>query len=521
MRFNEFNKIVEDIKLPGKPQPGGASDGVVSHTPMKLGPIKYDLFDSPPPVVKQPTSPKVPVNYQIAPNMRPHAGPPKPGPDWTAKSALSKYQDPADISQQQQPAYQRAGKPDPYAADVSSKLDKLQAQQGKPKIDYKDYQAQLSKQKELQQQLKDPRPAVWKDPRTGEVSKSPPPMNVAPPARPAGTDPLDSARPGAPFKPNYSLANDPVGKANAGEPNMGTTPPAVQKNNKTPNAPASTSPISAPTAKPVTTTAPSQYQQAMNTVANIRKGFGKSNEYTNIYAPLGPTSFQNKQYIQDLEKEFRKTPNDPIIRAELDKMRGPGIVAAKGTGTAGGRTTDVNDPRLAADIRPGSDDIRGTGRGTGMANDPRLNTQNKSNQQPTTTAVKPPASTGTSAPAQSTSAYKGSAGAQAIQQANADKITDVNKIRDGDTIKVGGQDYTIKTGDTLDSIAKNQQSSTTAKPNTDAFPNTTNGVGSILNAPKSDPKDDADNQLTNVVPNDDMAEDAKSLNRIKSLAGLK
>lgn len=482
MRFNEFNKIAEDIKLPGKPQPGGASDGVVSHTPMKLGPIKYDLFDSPPPAVKQPTSPNVPVNYQIAPNMRPKAGPPKPGPDWTAKSALSKYQDPADISQQQQPAYQRKGVSEPITRPAPG---------SKPSID-----------------LSNPRQAAAYKAQL-DLEKAGVPLNKP------QKDTLGAEKPGTQAKPNYSLANDPVGKANAGEPNMGTTPPAVQKNNKTPNAPASTSPISAPTAKPTTTTAPSQYQQAMNIVANMRKGFGKSNEYTNIYAPLGPTSFQNKQYIQDLEKEFRKTPNDPIIKAELDKMRG--IVAAKGTGTAGGRTTDVNDPRLAADIRPGSDNIRGTG----MANDPRLNTQNKSNQQPTTTAVKPPASTGTSAPAQSTSAYKGSTGAQSIQQANANKITDVNKIRAGDTIQVGGQDYTIKPGDTLDSIAKNQQSSTTAKPNTDAFPNTTNGVGSILNAPKSDPKDDADNQLTNVVPNDDMAEDAKSLNRIKSLAGLK
>jgi len=450
MRFDEFN-LSEDIKLPGKPQPGGASDGVVSHTPMKLGPIKYDLYDGPPPTVKQSASSNLPVNYQIAPNMRPQPGPPKPVPNWVEKSALGKYQDPADISQQQTPAYQRKGTPEPITKPAPGT---------KPTVD-----------------LSNPRQAAAYKAQL-DLEKAGVPLN-----KPVNNT-LGAERPGTQAKPNYSLANDPVGKATAGEPSLGKVQPA--------KAPASTS-----TSKPVTATAQSQYQQAMNTVANMRKGFGKSNEYTNIYAPLGPTSFQNKQYIQDLEKEFRKTPNDPIIRAELDKMRGPGIVAAKGTGTAGGRTTDVNDPRLAADIRPGSDDIRGTGRGPGpgMKDDPRLN-PNAGNKE--ANAVKPPVSTGNSTPAKANSTYQGSAGAQAIQQANANKIADVNKIRAGDTIQVGGQDYTIKPGDTLDSIAKNQQSPAVTAPSTNT-----------------------DVEKTSVKPTPDMAEDSKSLNRIKSLAGLK
>ena len=68
------------------------------------------------------------------------------------------------------------------AAELMAKMTDLKIQQGKPKINAKDYEAHLAKQKELQQQLKDPRPAVWKDPRTGEVSKSPPPADVEPPA---------------------------------------------------------------------------------------------------------------------------------------------------------------------------------------------------------------------------------------------------------------------------------------------------------------------------------------------------
>lgn len=442
MRFNEFNEINEDIGFPGKPQPGGKSDGVVSYNPMKLGPIKYDAFTSPLPTSKQSPTPKLPANYQIAPNMRPQPGPAKPGPDWTAKSALNKYQDPADISQQQQPAYQRKGVNAPITTPKPGT---------KPSVNLADprqaaaYNASINAKNTTTGN-----PAVWKNNRTGATSSTPP----------ASATPTNNI--------------DRVGMARPGEPTMGQEVPV----------------------KPAATTAPSQYQRAMNTVANMRKGFGKSNEYTNIYAPLGPTSFQNKQYIQDLEKEFRKTPNDPIIRAELDKMRGPGIVAAKGTGTSGGRTTNVNDPRLSADIRPGSSDIRGTGRGPGMQNDTRL-ASTQTTQTPTT-AVKPIASTGTSAPAQATSTYKGSQGAQAIQQANIDKIADVNKITAGDVIKVGGQDYTIKQGDTLDSIAKNQLAPSSPSASTDS---------------QNDRLPDED--VSSV-----QADESKSLNRIKSLAGL-
>lgn len=371
---------------------------------------------------------------------------------WVEKSALDKYQDPADISRQQQPAYQRKGVKEPITIPKPGTKPTVNLADPKQAAAYK---AQLDLEKK-------------------GVPLSQPPK-----------DTLGAVRPGSQTKPSYSLANDPVGKASAGEPRMGAT------------SPASTSPIT-----PTATTAPtSTTSQVAKTVADMRKGMRSGGEYTNIYAPMGPTSFQNKQYIQDLEKEFRKTPNDPVIRAELDKMRGPGIVAAKGTGTSGGRTTNVNDPRLSADIRPGSSDIRGTGRGPGMQNDTRL-ASTQTTQTPTI-AVKPIASTGTSAPAQSTSGYKGSTGAQAIQQANADKIADVNKIRAGDVIKVGGQDYTIKPGDTLDSIAKNQQP-TTANVNPSTPTTSTN-----------------DNQETNVIPTPDMAENTKSLNRIKSLAGLK
>jgi hypothetical protein len=66
---------------------------------------------------------------------------------------------------------------------------------------------------------------------------------------------------------------------------------------------------------------PSAYQQAVNTVADIRKGMGKagSNEYTNVY-PAVTTKHMDKQYIRDLEAELAKTPDDADLTAELARM---------------------------------------------------------------------------------------------------------------------------------------------------------------------------------------------------------
>ena len=63
--------------------------------------------------------------------------------------------------------------------DVKAKMDAAQTKLGKPRVDADYYK----RQQELQQQLKDPRPAVWKDPRNPDApaSKSPPAADVAPP----------------------------------------------------------------------------------------------------------------------------------------------------------------------------------------------------------------------------------------------------------------------------------------------------------------------------------------------------
>ena len=67
------------------------------------------------------------------------------------------------------------------------------------------------------------------------------------------------------------------------------------------------------------TQSPTAYQQAVNTVANIRKGMGKADEYTNVY-PAVTTRHMDKQYIQDLQAELAKTPGDADLTAELARM---------------------------------------------------------------------------------------------------------------------------------------------------------------------------------------------------------
>jgi hypothetical protein len=126
------------------------------------------------------------------------------------------------------------------ASEINAKLDTLP----KPKINAKDYQAQLAKQQELEKQLKDPRPAVWKDPRNPELpaSKSPPAANVEPPQPLNGKSFKDASAEvnkttgpkvnrdelGRPLdnqgRNTTTLGGEPITYDAAGNPSIGTTP---------------------------------------------------------------------------------------------------------------------------------------------------------------------------------------------------------------------------------------------------------------------------------------------------------
>jgi hypothetical protein len=107
---------------------------------------------------------------------------------------------------------------------------------------------------------------------------------------------------------------------------------------------------------------------------------------------------------------------------------------------------------------------------------------------------------------QSNTDYKGTKGAQSLMALNPDKIQNVNQIRAGDTINLGGdKSYTIKQGDTLDRIAANQLSSPTNVATPPAQPS---------NQTLAD-KDPTQNNTNSSTQADE------SLNRMKSLAGIK
>jgi hypothetical protein len=474
-----------------------------------------------------------PINYQVPPSMRQQTG--TQTPDWVAKSALNQRQDPVDIAQQETPAYQRKNVPQPP----------MRPQPANPAVWTNPRTGMTSNTPPVAG------PKVWKDPRTGVVSNRPPPMDAPLPSVPVktakatstpATPPIDNVgitRPGAAgIPPNTNLGK--LGKVTPGEPTMGqpitnqprtasTAAPAPSSQtaisakyrqnaldvNGQPNQPRSTTPppsispsdryrqngmdntqsragaTQTPTTSPTNTTTantatPSALDQATNTLKNIRKNMGKSmgNEYTNIYPAVGPTSFQNQQYIKDLEKELAKTPNDPTIKAELDKMRGT--------------TSPSQQTPAAAPVAPQTKPV------TPQQNAPTQQTPAPTQQTPAPTQQTPAPTQQTPAPSTSTG-YKGSTGSQAIQQLNPDRITDVNKIYAGDTINLpGGGTYTIKQGDTLDQIARNQSApaASAETPATVLTPKSTD----VEKLPTEKVKETADD---------------KSLNRIKSLAGLK
>ena len=128
---------------------GGAGGAAPS---VRSGPLGTTIYTSPPPrVTPAGSTPTLPANIEAPAFLRST----KP----TSQS----------MAQRQQ-----------KAADINAKLDTLP----KPKVDIKDVQAQAAQQRALQRQLKDPRPAVWKNPSnpSAPASKSPPPANVEPPA---------------------------------------------------------------------------------------------------------------------------------------------------------------------------------------------------------------------------------------------------------------------------------------------------------------------------------------------------
>ena len=458
-------------------------------------------------------APTLPADYEKPPNMRTSTSTNIPDHPWAEKSALGRLgpQDVADVTRQEVPAYQRAGKPDPYMQDISNKLDKLQAQQGKPKVDIKDVQAQAQSRRELQKQISgDPRPAVWKDPKNPDLpaSKSPPPANV-------------------------ELPKDSLGKVSAGEPTLSNKP----------------------------LSGASSVERAATTGAEAGAEAGLKAGSKSLGSKLLGKAIPGVGVALDAEEAYRRYQNGDRTGAVISALGAaggllPGVGPAISYGATGvnlardaynsasgsnakslnpvttaanqraqekgmtGRGSQSKVPPVAAPVKPSATSptqtntipkVSGDSNTNPNALDDKetiVNPQTPPESVPKAAAVKPPASTGTSAPAtpiSNTSGYKGTAGAQSIQQANPNKISNVNYIRAGDTIKVGDKDYTIKPGDTLDKIASREL----------------NSPSSVLSAPQTQQSALDKEPTQNNSYSSTQADESATLNRMKSLAGIK
>jgi hypothetical protein len=489
----------------------------------------------------------IPSNYEIAPNMRPQPGPPKPIPNFVAKSALDVKQDPADISRQEQPAYQRKANQQPPMSNTAGN-----ARPGVQQQPTNNNLGRLGKVSPGEPTMGQPvtnQTIPTAQPAPNQVrpttTTTPPPAastNVQPTTQSTNNVSATAATttatttPTAPAKgsmtgwqqgPNASAPAKAVNpntynvryRAGAAYNAYQKTPPEqsrIQAGINAANAAIKTTPpappaakIAGPTSQYIPPRTPEQAKAISNNVIkNLGKGMGSD---ANFYpAGLGAQGsiFQNKQLIKNLEHELATKGSDTNQEQELLKLRA----------TVKAQEEQVKkDAEILRNKFPNQPGVHGQGQqgSSTSQSTPAQTQQAPPAQQKSTTPQQAPAP----APAQSTpparaltttptTGYKGTAGSQAIQQLNPDRIADVNKIYTGDTINLpGGGTYTIKQGDTLDQIARNQSAPVAPSASTETPP-------SNLTAKSAD---------TEKLPTEKVKETSedKSLNRIKSLAGLK
>lgn len=535
------------------------------------------------------TEAAIPSNYEIAPNMRPQPGPPKPIPNFVAKSALDVKQDPADVARQEQPAYQRKANQQPPIPNTAGNA--------RPGVQQQPTNNNLGKLGRVS-----PGEPTMGQPVPNQVRPAAPAAPAAPTAQPVPNQvrPTTTTTPPPAASTNVQPTTQPTNNVSAPStaptPTATTTPTAPAKGSMTgwqqgPNAsaPAKAPPpaaynvgyragaaynaynktapeqsriqaginaanaaikatpptppaakLSGPTSQYLPPRTPEQAKAISNNVIkNLGRGAGsEANTYASGLGAQG-SIFQNKQLIKSLEHELatkgsdtnqeqyllqlratvkaqeeqvekdaeilrNKYPNQPGLHGQGQQVSPSSQSTPAPTQQAPASNTA---PKSAAPSKslPAFD----AGPGDTWDNNAPAAPQSKSNPPVSTPAPAAPQSRSIG-PSQSqpSSGYKGSAGSQTIQQLNPDRIQDVNKIYAGDTINLpGGGTYTIKQGDTLDQIARNQSAP--------VAPAASIETPATVLTPKST---DVEKLPTEKVKE---TSDDKSLNRIKSLAGLK
>jgi hypothetical protein len=470
---------------------------------------------------------KLPTNYTTAPNMRPPAGPPKPMPNWVEKSAvpsnLNPKQDPGQISNQEEPAYKRAGKNEPVTKSVSSNA----------------------------------RLPVEKTPTSTPSLKN---------------DPVGSVRPGEPtFSKVYNnpgeyydnTKNDILNKAktSTSNPALSTRERFTQLDRGQPT----------PNIKSVAPSTPSVARTVATDVGNSALKSAGKKFLTKFLPGVGST-------MDALDAYNRYQDNDTVGAAVSGAGAVGGLLPVVGAPISWGaaginayRDAMKNKANNTGTTNTTSTTPKVTPRPTPSSTTPvspnvKQIPNNSSTTQPVTStapkmsqaqlaAAQRAQGSGSSiqtqqpqqapksapqsqqAPTSSTpTSYKGSTGAQAIQRANANSIQDVNNIKVGQKINLpnGQGQYIVRPGDTLDKIASNSI----------ATPSSTQSASNTANTNNSSPEDDDINSWRNqdlekaqqsaqststdekpkFTPKDSsqiQADESTSINRIKSLAGLK
>lgn len=193
-------------------------------------------------------------------------------------------------------------------------------------------------------------------------------------------------------------------------------------------------------------------QAALEKVMRIHKNIAfdsKVNEYLQISEEKMTEKQKAKREeivmsMKDKEGAFKKKYGKrakEVMYATATKMAMEGYIAEGPT--SAGMSPGQSIPRVSGGViqRPTLPPLGGTPTASASGG--------RDDRGGTTPAPQQPSATPRPAPS-----YKGSAGAQDIQKANP-SIKNVNQIRAGQVIKVGGQNYTVKPGDTLDKIARN------------------------------------------------------------------
>lgn len=189
-------------------------------------------------------------------------------------------------------------------------------------------------------------------------------------------------------------------------------------------------------------------------------------------------------------------------------LPGPSSSASKGSGNAAGKVLKVAAPAAAAAV---SSDAQAPGVDNPPDQAQAWRSYSQQQQQQSGTGTQRDSQAADQGTAKSKSAYKGSAGAQAIAQASG--IKDVNKITPGQVLNLpGGGTYTVKKGDTLDAIASGKfKGKPTSQPEAPA----PDQAAPAAADPSIDPYDPAkDPTLTGTLPTGSTDE----IERMKKLA---